>query len=134
MAHLRNAPPRPRLARVAPSYPRVGGLLAAASLALVVGCGGVVEATANPQAYGDAQPHGEGGHPDAGPLEASPPMPDPAGFAPSPYEDTGPLPGDHDGGTAGGGGSASDPAADAGAAPSPDPAADAGAAPSEGAK
>lgn len=103
MANLRGAPPRPRVARVSPSYPR-----AIATLAVVLaGCGGVVENGANgrnePEAAGgislpyDAEPPQDSGadvKKDSGPTDTGAidtgPLPNPAGDMPYPYEDTGP--------------------------------------------
>lgn len=106
MAKLRAAPPRPRVARVAPSYPR-----ALATFAVILaGCGGVVENQASqptdmPDPAGgiaapfDADPPPDTTPPDAheaGPADAAPeaetqplPEPEPGGAMPAPFEDGG---------------------------------------------
>lgn len=131
MANLRAAPPRPRPARVSPSYPRAVASLATFAV-LLAGCGGVVENQAKSSdpdpAGGISIPFDDGGTRDDAadaadaPKETEPqPLPEPAGAAPYPYEDSGPLPGEDTGALpAEDGGPATDPApVDAGPAPSP---------------
>jgi len=105
MPSLRAAPPRPRQARVAPSYPRAIATFAV----LLAGCGGIVENEGRPDPMPDpaggisfpfdAEPPPDTEPPpdaapdakDAGQPETSPePMPDPGGAAPMPFEDAGP--------------------------------------------